>query len=81
MSKEEKRKIRGPARTTKEDWLNFDYPESEADVRARLVYFTQIGYEIQATHESTKIRTSRSRDDLLCLAGREPTHEEIQSHG
>ncbi len=55
----------------------FDYAYSEADVRARIVYFTQIGYDIQDTHESWEIRISRGRDYLLCLTGREPTQEEI----
>lgn len=55
----------------------FDYSYSEADVRARIVYFTQLGYDIQDTHESWEIRISRGRDYLLCLTGREPSQDEI----
>lgn len=56
----------------------FDYPYSEADVRARIVYFTQIGYDTQDTHESHETRMSRARDYLYCLTGKEPSEAEVK---
>ena len=56
----------------------FDYPYGEADVRARIVYFTQIGYDLQDTHESWETRVARGRDYLFCLTGCEPSEEEVQ---
>lgn len=56
----------------------YEYPYSEADVRARIVYFTQIGYETQDTHESLETRLSRAHDYLYCLTGKEPSESEVK---
>lgn len=56
----------------------FDYPYAEADVRARIVYFTQLGYDLQDTHESWDTRMSRGRDYLYCLTGQQPSDDEVR---
>lgn len=57
----------------------YDYDYSEADVRARIVYFTQIGYATKDEHESWELRISRGRDYLYCMTGQRPTDGEIQA--
>lgn len=57
----------------------FHYAESEADVRARIVYFTQIGYATLDQQESWETRLSRSRDYLYCMTGQRPSEAEAQS--
>ena len=59
-------------------FLRHGYPEGEADVRARIVYFTQIGYAILDQRESEALRMSRGRDYLTCLTGRSPSDEELE---
>lgn len=56
----------------------YDYDYSEADVRARIVYFTQIGYATKDEHESWELRISRGRDYLYCMTGRRPSEAEVQ---
>lgn len=55
----------------------FDYAEDEADIRARIVYFTQIGYEALDRRESMDKRVSRSYHYLKSLTGQEPTSAEV----
>jgi len=55
------------------------YDPDEADVRARIVYFTQIGYATLDQQETWETRTSRAREYLYCMTGLEPTAEEIAS--
>lgn len=57
----------------------FGYPESEADVRARIVYFTQIGYATLDQQESWETRISRSRDYLYCMTGQRPSDDEART--
>ena len=57
----------------------FDYPESEADVRGRIVYFTQIGYATLDQRESWETRISRSRDYLFCMTGQRPSDDEASA--
>lgn len=53
------------------------FPPGEADVRGRIVYFTQLGYALLDPHESWELRISRGRDYLACLTGRTPSAEEL----
>lgn len=53
------------------------YPEAEADVRGRIVYFTQIGYALLAPDEAPDLRISRGRDYLACLTGQSPTESDL----
>lgn len=54
------------------------FPANEADVRARMVYFTQIGYDTLDHRESWEVRTTRARLYLHCMTGVEPLEEEVQ---
>lgn len=57
----------------------FDYQASEAETRARIVYFTQIGYDALDQRENVDLRRSRARDWLFCLTGAEPTADEVHA--
>lgn len=56
----------------------FGYPHSEAEVRARILYYTQIGYEALDPRERWETRMSRLRDYLFCLSGEHPTDDDIK---
>lgn len=53
------------------------YGDSEADVRARIVYSSQIGYAALDQRESWEVRLSRGRDYLFCMTGKPPTDAEL----
>ncbi|MGB0411668.1 MAG: TetR family transcriptional regulator [Pikeienuella sp.] len=55
----------------------FSYPAGEAQVRARILYYTQIGYDALDQQESWETRMSRARDYLFCIAGRVPTETDV----
>ena len=55
----------------------FGYAKGEADVRARIVYFTQIGYDALDQRESWKTRMGRGRNYLYCMTGKVPSDEEF----
>jgi len=57
-------------------FARYGYPPNEADVRGRIVYFTQIGYATLDQRESWETRISRSRDYLYCMTGVRPTEAE-----
>lgn len=57
----------------------FEYPESESATRAKIVYFTQIGYEALDVRESLIERAKTGRDYLYCLTGVAPTDDEIEA--
>lgn len=56
-----------------------DYAQPEAEVRARIVYFTQIGYATLDQRESWETRMKRGRDYLFCMTGQRPTDEEVNA--
>ena len=58
-------------------FLRFGYAQSEAEVRARIIYFTQIGYDALDQRESSEIRRSRAEDTLFCMTGARPTEAEV----
>jgi len=58
-------------------FLRFGYAQSEAEVRARIIYFTQIGYDALDQRESSEIRRSRAEDTLFCMTGAHPTEAEV----
>ncbi len=62
-----------------EMFLRFGYQRSEADVRARIVYFTQIGYDALDQRESWERRIERVRDYLYCHTGVAPTDAEVDA--
>lgn len=55
-----------------------NFAPNEADVRARMVYFTQIGYDTLDHGESWEVRASRARLYLFCMTGVEPSEEEVR---
>lgn len=57
----------------------YDYPRTEAEVRARMVYFTQIGYAALDQRETLETRLDRAREYLHCMTGQVPSEEEFQS--
>ncbi|SHJ71227.1 transcriptional regulator, TetR family [Shimia gijangensis] len=57
-------------------FLRYGYVESEAATRAKIVYFTQIGYEALDTRDSDLVRAKTGDDYLFCLTGVRPTTEE-----
>lgn len=55
----------------------YDYPEAEALVRARIVYFTQIGYNALDIRESLLQRARVGPEYLYCHTGVRPSAAEI----
>lgn len=62
-----------------EMFLRHGYRKAEADVRARIVYFTQIGYDALDQRESWERRIERVRDYLYCHTGVAPTNSEVEA--
>ncbi|MDB9707252.1 TetR/AcrR family transcriptional regulator [Planktotalea frisia] len=60
-------------------FLRFNFANGEAEVRARIVYFTQIGYDALDQQENADIRRSRARDTLFCMTGKLPTDAEVDA--
>ncbi len=58
-------------------FLNHSFAPDEADVRARMVYYTQIGYDTLDHGESWETRASRARLYLHCMTGAEPSDNEV----
>lgn len=56
----------------------FDYPVSQSQVRARILYYTQIGYDALDQQESWETRISRVWDYLYCISGAEPSEAEVK---
>lgn len=53
------------------------YPDAEADARARILYFMQLGYHALDQNEPMRIRMSRLEGYLLGFTGRTPDPEEM----
>lgn len=60
-------------------FTRFGFPPSEADVRARIVYFTQIGYDVLDQRESHDERMARGGEYLFCMTGQRPSNAEIEA--
>jgi len=56
----------------------FGYEESEAEIRSRIVYFTQIGYDALDTRESRLERAKSGPQYLFCMTGVRPSAEETE---
>ncbi|MEK6348301.1 MAG: TetR/AcrR family transcriptional regulator [Burkholderia sp.] len=56
----------------------FDYSPLEADVRARAMYLTQIGYVSMRTVEPMSVRMSRIAQYVVVFAGHEPTERDMK---
>lgn len=55
----------------------YGYPRSEAETRARITYFTQIGYDALDQRETMETRAARGWDYLYCITGVKPTEAEM----
>lgn len=53
------------------------YNPEEAEVRARVFYYTQIGYESMQVLETLEERFGRAYNYILCLSGKAPSDEEM----
>lgn len=58
-------------------FVRHGFESDEADVRARIVYFTQIGYATLDQREDWEARSARSRLYLFCHTGVEPEQAAI----
>lgn len=58
-------------------FTRFGYAPGEADVRARTVYLTQIGYISMQVREAMEERLSRVPDYVTTFTGQRPTDSEI----
>ncbi|WP_299850999.1 TetR/AcrR family transcriptional regulator [uncultured Roseovarius sp.] len=56
-----------------------DYSPDESEVRARIFYYTQIGYETTMARETLEERFSRAKNYMFCLSGQVPTDDEMQA--
>lgn len=57
------------------------YADGDAQVRARVLYFTQIGHYTLGITEDTEERLSRTRDYLRAFSGVEPAEHELKRFG
>jgi AcrR family transcriptional regulator len=60
-------------------FARFGYETAEGDVRARIIYFTQIGYDALDQRETWEDRMGRSNSYLFCMTGQVPTEQEVNS--
>lgn len=60
-------------------FLKHGYSAADADVRARILYFMQLGYYALDVSESLEERLSRIRGYLIGFTGQEPTQTEIDA--
>lgn len=58
-------------------FVRHGYEDGEALVRARVLYFTQIGHYTLDIREDTALRLSRTRDYLRAFSGVEPAEGEL----
>ena len=56
-----------------------DYPPAETVVRARVLYFMQLGYDLADLNEPTEERLKLVPMYLYCFTGREPRRSEIDA--
>ncbi len=55
----------------------FDFPAGEARIRARIVYYTQIGYNALEIRDTPLQRALTAADYLFCHTGVRPSRDEI----
>ena len=58
----------------------YDYQKPEAETRARILYFTQIGYDLTDLQEDWETRQQRGRMYLFCMTGKPLTEAETKAH-
>lgn len=60
-------------------FVRYGYPQEEALIRARVLYFTQIGHYTLEVRENPEVRMSHLRSYLLTFTGHEPATEDTAS--
>ncbi len=60
-------------------FLRYDYPQDEAFIRARVLYFTQIGHFTLGMRDDREMRLRLLRPYLLSFTGRQASDEEIEA--
>lgn len=60
-------------------FVRHGYPEQEADARARIVYFMQIGYHALELRESIEERLGRAEEFLRAFTGVKPDKETLET--
>jgi AcrR family transcriptional regulator len=60
-------------------FMRYDFPEEEAVIRARVLYFTQIGHYTLEVREDPEVRMSHLRSYLLTFTGHEPRPGDMES--
>jgi len=58
-------------------FMRFGYQEADADVRARTVYLTQIGYISMQVQESLSGRVARIPNYVMTFTGQRPSNSEL----
>ena len=58
-------------------FVRFDYPPDEAMIRARVLYFMQLGYDLAELNEPTQDRLKLVPMYLYCFTGQTPRPSEI----
>ncbi|MCP4790038.1 MAG: TetR/AcrR family transcriptional regulator [Gammaproteobacteria bacterium] len=59
-------------------YVRFSYAPQEAEVRARMLYFTQVGYHLVDLQESMVQRLTYLRGYIVGFTGQEPQAEELE---
>lgn len=59
-------------------FLRHDFPATEADIRARVVYYMQIGYHALELRENFETRLNRAGGFLEAFTGQAPTSAELE---
>ena len=62
-------------------YLRFDYGQDDAEIKARMLYFTQVGYHLVDLQESLQKRLRYVRGYLLGFTGQEPLTSELEALG
>ncbi len=57
----------------------FGYPSAEADIRARVLYYQQIGYYALELSETLEERLARVEGYLYCFTGVQPSRNEVEA--
>ena len=60
-------------------FMRFGYPPDEADIRARVLYYMQIGYYALDLAETVEERLTRIEGYLFSFTGKRPAHEEVEA--
>ena len=59
-------------------FMRYGYDPAEADIRARVLYYQQIGYYALELHETLEERLSRVRLYLYAFTGEHPSDDEVE---